>query len=506
MSSSTWSPSSPCYEEYLPEEHYPSRNEFRNHQLQVLQDLEDLIISNVPPEVEQWEVSLKTGFAFSYPELSLRVQSISQHTGLPLQHSVENQELSRKMVDPLRVLLRHVANDHGNSVEPSLFASVMVVLRILEETTFYLRAHRLSPSGGERLDALRSRYRQPDENIDTAYHWLKKTSKEICDDILPDFRIIHVEPVIRSDLSRRFRAMQDSLRNTLSSGNLADLKKHIPAGLRRARNGKAFQIQDAVEYLTTPQLTFHGTSRQVVGSIVQYGFLKPGDVHPATGKPLGVRCGSTYGRGIYTSPSPSFSLMYSNRNAKLTTPSVIPGLKLLVCATLMGRVAHMYREDNWREMSLPYPGADSHVANDKMEYIVFNSAQVLPCYVLHIDWRDNDDPQGFLVRQINAARNNKPHPKLAPETLFPGDKERLKQERLAQASKFFAYGFGPVSGKNIVIQEIEEIDDDEEDYGEYQENRVEGESKQASIWNWGELEGYREFDEYAVARYSKRKN
>lgn len=60
-------------------------------------------------------------------------------------------------------------------------------------------------------------------------------------------------------------------------------------------------------------------------------------------------------------------------------------MKLLVCATIMGRTTQMFHEDNWRELDEPYPGTDSHVANDVQEYIVFNSGQVLPCYVMHVD-------------------------------------------------------------------------------------------------------------------------
>ncbi|KAJ3847131.1 hypothetical protein EV368DRAFT_69349 [Lentinula lateritia] len=47
-----------------------------------------------------------------------------------------------------------------------------------------------------------------------------------------------------------------------------------------------------------------------------------------------------------------------------------------------------------------------------------------------------------------------------------------KENRLAHARKFFAYGSGPVSGSNIVIEDIADIEDDEEDYGEYQADRL----------------------------------
>ena len=129
---------------------------------------------------------------------------------------------------------------------------------------------------------------------------------------------------------------------------------------------------------------------------------------------------------------------------------------------------------------------------------------------MHLDWKEHDDPSKFLHQQLRRMQN-KPHPKIAPKVLYAGDKERLKQERSAQASKFFAYGFGPVSGKNIVIEEVGEVSDDEEDYGDYQAMRMESqvnlknEKLETDIWKWGQPEGHTEVDEYALARYSKRK-
>lgn len=80
---------------------------------------------------------------------------------------------------------------------------------------------------------------------------------------------------------------------------------------------------------------------------------------------------------------------------------------------------------------------------------------------------------------------------------------------MAQASKFFAYGFGPVSGKNIVIEEVGEVDDDEEDYGEYQAQRVEGEGTErggGDVWRWGDVGGDADIDEFRRERLAKRMN
>lgn len=73
-----------------------------------------------------------------------------------------------------------------------------------------------------------------------------------------------------------------------------------------------------------------------------------------------------------------------------TQPDEYSGLKLIVCATIMGVSARLGYEDNWQEQSKPFPGANSHVDASRFQYIVFNRAQILPCYVIHLGWsRDN---------------------------------------------------------------------------------------------------------------------
>ena len=115
-------------------------------------------------------------------------------------------------------------------------------------------------------------------------------------------------------------------------------------------------------------------------------------------------------------------------------------MKLVVCGVLMGRTARVTRHDNWRNHSEPMPQADSHVANSGYEYIVFHEAQILPCYVLHLDWGAHearrllesvpDDPAAWV-----EARKQKTHPKLLPtRTVYAGDVERDKAAKQAAAT------------------------------------------------------------------------
>jgi hypothetical protein len=143
---------------------------------------------------------------------------------------------------------------------------------------------------------------------------------------------------------------------------------------------------------------------------------------------------------------------------------------------------------------------NSHVSPNQLEYIVFDAAQIIPCYVIHLDLGAEaakkalqeapDDPYSW--------RTPKLHPKLQTHELFPAEKEEIKQARNAGAAKWFPYGFGPAKGTACVIEEIGEVDDDEEDYGEYQGQRQEVGSEFRDLED--HMEGTSWFDEYQKSR------
>ena len=226
-------------------------------------------------------------------------------------------------------------------------------------------------------------------------------------------------------------------------------------------------------------------------SIVRHGFLLPGDLNPLNNSQHGIRCGNTYGRGIYSSPSADFALAYSDNDATVTDVSQYEGLKLIVCATTMGIAAQISRYDNWHTNDKPMEGATSHVGFSGMEYIVFDRAQILSCYVIHLDWdKDHEDCFKNLPRNPRAwvaQQETRTHPKLVAKILGPGDKQSLKEAKIAKAAKYLGYGFGPASGFNLVIEEIAEVSEDEEDYGEYQRDRIDevaGGVEGKDFWDW----------------------
>ncbi|KIK68260.1 hypothetical protein GYMLUDRAFT_35639 [Collybiopsis luxurians FD-317 M1] len=391
-----------------------------------------LIRDHLSDEVTYWQGTISSGLVFYYRQLELHIEGGGYSCRLSPRFKIVSKGLHLDYALQLDMQLKRIEKEdleaqryQHRSLDSFHFATL--VLRMVE-----------AASACQSLSPLPSYAYDLDSVTNTAKDFLHLTPKQICDEILSDYRILHVESILRNDLSQRFKSYRDHLREKLMTRPLGELQKCVPPEHRRVRGDN---VEDLADYIVKPKLTFHGTRADLVPSIVQYGFLKPGSTHPGTGFPLPVRCGSTYGRGVYSSPNAAFALQYSGSQCEATKPGGIPGLKLIVCATIMGRTAEMFRSDNWREQTKPYPGSDSHIANNGYEYIVFNNAQVLPCYVVHLNWANAAEADSFVANKLG-----RPSPTKRPwlddfDLSCPGDRQRLKEERLAQARKFFAYGY-----------------------------------------------------------------
>jgi Poly(ADP-ribose) polymerase catalytic domain len=264
-----------------------------------------------------------------------------------------------------------------------------------------------------------------------------------------------------------------------------------------------------VKQLALPRLTFHGTRRKYVGSIVRYGFLKPGDRMGSTDESLEVRCGGAYGRGIYSSPSASFSITYVGSSATAVRDSDVSSVRLIVCAAIMGRAATLSSDDNWRSHGQPYPNSDSHIASE-FEYAVFHASQILPCYVTHLDWGSKEarrvlekvpnNPSVWVKAQ--ARKRNKTHPKLGRDILYPSDKVRSQAAKQAAATKWFPFSYGPAKGTSFKIEEIGEVSDEKEEYGTYQKDVV-AKCEYSKEADDRDHKGTYWFDEYYLERTTK---
>ena len=152
-------------------------------------------------------------------------------------------------------------------------------------------------------------------------------------------------------------------------------------------------------------------------------------------------------------------MMYIYFQRRKSGASAFARVKLIACATVMGACKYVIREDDWYNQTEPKPGSTCHVANDGKEYVVFNNAQIIPVYVVHLDiGRDIARHLAMQAEDINtyirktAGRSRTSWAKSATktnETLTPSDKQRVKQALMAKAKKHFPYGYGTTTGTSF---------------------------------------------------------
>jgi hypothetical protein len=479
--------------------------------LYIIQQWDLILQSQLWWGVSRLKGSIQSGtLSYTFSEMSLEI-CIDMTQVFPVDARINNKSLRRIVVDDMRVRLReYLTIEQGAFREPRIHEIGLLILRIVEEVAGFVNQHNEERmANGEEVAIVYQPVLSDDMIVDTYEHpqdILGNSAKDIGVLVAPPgsrLRLVHCENIMRYDLKVRFRQQQEAMRRHLIERvSLHSLRQAVPREHQRGRSGVS-EKYDLVDFLVRPQMTFHGTLKKRMHTVVRYGFIKPGDPLPWAKNDksvLSVRCGSTYGAGIYSSPDPHYALCYSDYDALPTEPRDIPGKKLIVCATLMGRMHKFGGGEYWRKRTAVAPMADSHVSFSEMEYVVFNAAQILPLHVLHLDW--GASPEKTMEEIRSRAFREYKAPKAVEDTLFPGDKQRLKEERLAQARKFFAYGYGRVPGNKIIVEDIAEVNDDEEDYGDYQANRVDIVDGPSNVWDWGSTRGQRHLDQYAKARFS----
>lgn len=447
------------------------------------------------------DMSQQPILVFKHPEATLNIITGTHYPRQPPAWEIENHDLSRKIVDALRTTLREYLasriNDACIEVRDRKY-----LLGLIATANDYLSAYRAkilaaSPiAKGTNGMTISKKSANLDEFADSAYSLLGKTLPQIFSKLGPDIRILHVETVLRSNLRANFYGKRDQLRRKFEEMPIQKLSQCIPRG----HHGR-MRKEDMIEELTRPRVTFHGTDAASVPNIVRCGFLLPGGHDPITGGEHAVRCGSTYGKGIYTSPDPNFSHMYTNGERTNWSKKSIGGRKMFVCAQLMGRSVAVGSEQ--RGATEAFMQADSHVSSNQLEYIVFDSAMVLPCYVIHYEGVNEDyenDAGNESAWTSNTPNTNRLSSKFGA-ALAPGDAQRRRAEIFARGSKWFPYGYGPATSGRFVIEDVAETDDDEEDWGNYQEDRAaEGDD---GLGPWGAPVGMTSKDQYAAQRTEK---
>jgi hypothetical protein len=315
---------------------------------------------------------------------------------------------------------------------------------------------------------------------DTAVAFLGITPVDIAAAIPPAWRVLHIESVLRPDLTSRFRAYQRRLEADLAALTTAELRRKLPPHSALAgRMLASLSRDDVLADLVRPRVTYHGTRLRNVGSIVRHGFALPGTLVGGS-VVASPRSGAVYAGGVYSSQSAAYALSYAAGQRQTTPLGDLPSLRLFVCATLMGRT--LSGAAGPRSAAIHGPLAEGYDAHfdGGCEYIVHRVEGMLPCYVVHLDL--GSEAARRAVEEVQAdpwayytpwpARAAAAHPKLVRGgQASPGDEAREKAARKAAAQKWFPYGFGSAKGTAFVIEEIGEVDDDEEDYGMWQADK-----------------------------------
>eukprot|EP00794_Sanderia_malayensis_P012150 gene12150-13403_t len=113
-----------------------------------------------------------------------------------------------------------------------------------------------------------------------------------------------------------------------------------------------------------PVLGFHGTNEKNIESICESGFRVPGEPGFQHATDPGW-----YGKGVYFSEYPKYSMNYIRDSSKLLLCQVLPG-KVFRCK-------YIIQGDSLRQ------GHDSHMSPDGKEVVIFNSHHILPSYIVH---------------------------------------------------------------------------------------------------------------------------
>jgi hypothetical protein len=100
-------------------------------------------------------------------------------------------------------------------------------------------------------------------------------------------------------------------------------------------------------------LTFHGTSSpDAINSIVEHGFLLPGEQHPRKGYSLNMRVGNLYGDGVYSSSEVSVAMSYA---LQTDWKGAATNCDLIVSVLMPGKVAMAYHEEAMTRAAPPPP-------------------------------------------------------------------------------------------------------------------------------------------------------
>jgi hypothetical protein len=237
-------------------------------------------------------------------------------------------------VDPLRQSLRRILAESLDS-RFDMTAFAIILLRLAEEAVISIHEWRNRPPPAQKQLTISPKLRYLSSTMtktslrmyqnsqladidtidDSRLTILGLSPTEICKGIPQEYQVLNIEPVFRDDLILRFRQCQQEIHRDLSTKSYSQLRECVSFETI-PRASSLDNCKDLAKELSGPRLSFHGTKRSNVSSIVCWGFLKPGQ--SVGSHTIPTRCGSTYGSAYiprHVSNLPSCMHQHQHRTA-----------------------------------------------------------------------------------------------------------------------------------------------------------------------------------------------
>eukprot|EP01132_Coremiostelium_polycephalum_P005972 gene5972-7439_t len=136
----------------------------------------------------------------------------------------------------------------------------------------------------------------------------------------------------------------------------------------------------------SPVFGFHGTSAKNINLICANNFVVPGNAGVKHATDSGW-----YGKGIYFSEYPEYSIDYIQDCSKLLLCKVILGKSYKCSGLITGQPCQK--------------GYTSHLSPDEKEIVIFHPDQILPCYIVH--YSGGNAAQNDTYVKFDACYQNK---------------------------------------------------------------------------------------------------
>jgi hypothetical protein len=173
---------------------------------------------------------------------------------------------------------------------------------------------------------------------DSAQYILGMNPAQICENLPAAWRVLYMESVLRGGLVSRFFDRREKLYQDLRKPSRERLVQQFPPIFKnQIFLASRPYLADLIENMTQPRLTFHGTPRHNVSSIVSHGFLMPG-TKIEKGVVASPMSGTVFDRGIYSSQESFYALSFAQAGGRPVTASEIPEcVSLFVLLSWVGR-------------------------------------------------------------------------------------------------------------------------------------------------------------------------